>query len=616
MKSQNSFPPGAGWLPLVVALIVVFLASTIALAPQFDTKVVGANNRTALNTSGTHQQTQTVIVGGKKVTRTVTVPNILGGGSSDTVTDVVTGGGGSAGQAAVNGDAGASGLAGSTTTSGGGPSGGGAATGAGGSAPTACDPATDPTCPSGGGSAPSGGGSAPSGGGAAPSGGGAAPAPCDPSTDPSCPSGGATPPPSGGGAGPITCDASGNGGSTAPGVSANEIHVASTIVSKGSSVGGGFLGEAQDGIKAAINEVNNAGGICGRRVTFESVNSGWNGPTGQADIQNYINAGNVFALVAEPDSEGLGAAIDSKTIDNAGMPVVGSDGMLKNQYHDPWVWPVAASTVSNMHIIAKYAYDHGARSFGIVFDNQYKFGVEGANAFDAEVARLTGNHIAGNNSNGACSQRFCGIPGGNTAGYSGYVNTFDTACSPCDAVVLLLEPSPAEAWMKGEDGQPKWYNSLYGGEPLFDDNVANNCPGCGAAPMKVWTGYHPAIQPFDGEAPVAKYTNSLSAVSPSDDPHNEFTEGAYLGTRMFIAACQALGKAGLPLTRQNLQSELNSDTFDLGLSSAPLSYNGGADPHIANSAMAMFAENYSGTFNGWSYQSTDFVPDPAPGKEL
>ena len=161
---------------------------------------------------------------------------------------------------------------------------------------------------------------------------------------------------------------------------------------------------------------------------------------------------------------------------------------------------------------------------------------------------------------------------------------------------------------------------LYGGEPLFDDNLANNCPGCGAAPMRVWTGYHAGIQPFDSEPAVARYVNSLHAVGPNDDAHNEFTEGAYLGTRLFLEACKKLGEQNLALNRANLQQALNSGTYDLGLS-VSLSYGGGGLPHIANSSMAMFAENYSGnadsgTFNGWSYQSTDFIADPAKGQDL
>jgi len=422
---------------------------------------------------------------------------------------------------------------------------------------------------------------------------------------------------SAGGAASVQCAAGRNGGATAPGVSATEIHVASTIVTTG--VGAGFLGEAVDGMQAAINEANAAGGVCGRRITLDTVNSGWDQNAGQQDISNYINAGNVFALVGEPDSEGLKGAVDSGTVDRAGIPVVGSDGMLADQYTDPWVFPVAASTVSNMHIVAESAYAHGARSFGIVYDTHYKFGQEGAAAFAAEVQRLGGT-LQGAGGSG-CAQAYCGISSQDSS-YSSAITTFDNACGnaggsghPCDAVVMLLEPQPMEVWMKGEENAAApWYGTLYGGEPLFDDNFASLCAGR-CAHLTVWTGYHPALQPFDTEAPVSRYVQSLKSAFPDADAHNEFTEGAYLGTRLFIAACQAVGAQNKPLTRDNLRAALTTTSFDLGLS-APLRFP--ALPHIANTAMAAFADNsrQGGSFNGWNYLATGFVADRSAGKDM
>jgi ABC-type branched-subunit amino acid transport system substrate-binding protein len=429
----------------------------------------------------------------------------------------------------------------------------------------------------------------------------------------------------GGAGGGIDCAARRNGGATAPGVTATQIHVASTIVTTG--IGSGFLKEAADGMRAALDEVNSAGGICGRTLTFDNnlINDDWQPSQGNAIIQNWINSGNVFALVGEPDSEGLGAAITSGTIDRGGIPVVGTDGMLANQYFNNWVWPVAASTVSNMHIIAKYAADHYSRSgvpptFGIVYDTRYKFGREGAQAFDQEVRRETGHDIQGFGGAGCAGQTaYCGIDP-NSTDYSNEITAFNSSCSgtvtaKCDVVVMLLEPGPMENWMSGEaDCRCHWYSNLFGGEPLFDDKMAQNCAGCGQGHMTVWTGYRPAIQPFDSEKPVYTYCQSLRARNASDDCHNEFTQGAYLGTRLFISAVQRLAVRNLPLTRENLRDVLNGDSFDLGLA-GPFHF-GGSLPRQANLTMAAFSENYSGSFNGWSYDNTGFLPDPSPGRDL
>jgi ABC-type branched-subunit amino acid transport system substrate-binding protein len=383
-------------------------------------------------------------------------------------------------------------------------------------------------------------------------------------------------------------------------VTATSIEVRATTVTSGV---GDFLKEAGDGIQAAFNEVNAAGGICGRRINFSGTNTGWDGPTGQKYIEGWIHADNVFALVGQPDSEGLGAATEAGVVDRAKFPVVGSDGMLKSQYHSPWVWPVAASTVSNMHIVADWAVDAmHASSFGIVYDTQYRFGAEGAKAFAEELKRR-GKHIEGYGAGVGCSsanKAYCGISSDKQT-YTEEVNAFNNACKPCDVVVMLLEPRPMIAWMNQErNANGSWYRTLVGGEPLFDDNVGNGCPECGKAKLVVWTGYRPAIEPFDAEKPVARFCQALLTSFPSDDCHNEFTEGAYLGARMFVDAVERIAELNLPLSRDNLKAVLDSRTFSLGMTYQPLGFP--RLPHISNACMTAFSDNYSGSFNGWSYR--------------
>jgi ABC-type branched-subunit amino acid transport system substrate-binding protein len=402
-----------------------------------------------------------------------------------------------------------------------------------------------------------------------------------------------------------------NAGSTDTGVTAHQIHIATTTVTTG--VGSGFLGEAVSGMRAAIARVNQSGGICGRTIALDSLNDGWDAPTGAADIAKFIGAGNVFALVGEPDSQGLDAAVQAGSIDRAGIPVVGTDGMLASQYTDPWIWPVAASTVTNVHIAAQYAVQHGAKRVGIVFDDKYKFGKEGASAFKAEVRRLTGGTLGMGDT---CQTGYCPIAPDATD-FSTPVQGFNTACTAqgghdkCDFVVMLLEPQPMETWMKDEQNcSCTWYGTLVGGEPLFDDNMAGTCAQQ-CANMMVWTGYRPDIQPFDGQTPVYTFAHDLASVCPSCDPHNEFTEGAYLGTELFIAAAQ---KVGSNLTRAELRRVLDSETFDLGLSQ-PLHYGNGL-PHLANTQMAAFRDNAAGTFNGWGYLNTGFIADAHAGSDI
>lgn len=497
---KGAFPPPLGWIPVLVALLLVTIASVAAFVPQY-----GNHQIVGLSTTG------------------------QGGGGG--------GGGGTAGTAGTQG----------TTSVTGGKSGGLAGPGGNGTATSA---KTTGDCAHGK-----------------------------------------------------------NAGATDTGVTATSIHIATTDVTTG--IGSGFLGQAVSGMKAAIDAQNRAGGICGRQISLESINDNWDRTSGSSDISGFINSGNVFALVGEPDSEGLDAAWLSGMIDKAGIPVVGTDGMLSSQYKDPWIWPVAASTVTNMHVIAQYAHDHyNAHKVGIVFDSVYKFGSEGAGAFASELKRVNGSTLQ---MGGTCAQGYCGVQP-SSDDYSSQIHDFNSYCvgpPKCDVVVMLLEPKPMLTWMQGEEScNCSWYSTLMGGEPLFDDSFAGSC-GQDCANIVVWSGYKPDVVPFDGEPAVYTFAHELQAVCANCDSHNEFTEGAYLGTKLFIAACE---KVGSTLTRAALRAELDSDTFDLGLSQ-PLRYGSGL-PHLANSSMVAYSANISGTFNGWSYLSTGFLKDPSPGQDL
>jgi hypothetical protein len=235
---------------------------------------------------------------------------------------------------------------------------------------------------------------------------------------------------------------------------------------------------------------------------------------------------------------------------------------------------------------------------------------------------LTGHDIDGfsdDPTGSSCHQAYCGIATQGTTDFSNPINTFDGACQSssshkkCDVVMMLLEPGPMGTWMQSEANCGcSWYSNLMGGEPLFDDNLGTNCGGS-CRGMTVWTGYHADIQPFSTEAAVQHYTQALSSVCPSCDAHNEFTEGAYLGTELFIEACKRVGG---DLTRQALQQVLDSQTFDLKLAE-PLTF-GNSFPRVANFSMAGFADNAAvgGSFNGWNYLETTFIADPDRGKDL
>ena len=423
----------------------------------------------------------------------------------------------------------------------------------------------------------------------------------------------------GGPAGPVAtvppskyeCRAGANGGATDRGVTATSINLASTIVASG--IGSSFLGEMKYAMGAVADQVNRAGGICGRKIVIETRDDGWDASTGQQFLRNYIQDRNKFGIPVGASSEGLGVVVDSGDITNAQFPVIGSDGLAINQYLNkqgqaqPWVWPIATATVSEARIMANEAHARGARSMGVVFDRDYHFGKEAAAAFSAEVERLTQSPVQGYNSNNTCSARFCGIDAGKNS-YSGDVQTFYGA-KP-DFVALFLEPDTALTWM-GDPNTPSATDSQvkfgYGGaQPLFTYQFESQC-GAKCDQMTVWSGFKPNVEKYRNDAAVQSYIRALKAKYRQADEYNQFTQSAYVGMQFLV---EALRKVGPELTRARLKAVLDNMTYNDGLTlQGKLTFT--PSTRFANTTMQGFVMQYKGTPGGW--RLGPIMKDPRPG---
>lgn len=389
----------------------------------------------------------------------------------------------------------------------------------------------------------------------------------------------------------LQCSRTQNGGATDVGVTAGSIDLASTVVQSGP--GSSFLGSSPYGLRAVVSKVNRQGGICGRILKLKLVDDGWDKSRGLSFIKTFIAERN-FALPVVPSSEGLTAAIEASVIGKAGIPVVGSDGMLKQQYSSPWVWPVATATVSTMRIMAKYGFDKGARCFGIVYDTRYKFGSEGADAFRSYVKTLPGAKVCADV--GIFPAR---------ASYSAEIQRFNSACKKaCDFVAMLLEPQTAQTWIAGRPQFGELMTS--GAQTLFNESFAANC-GKPCNGMMLWTGYNPPIGNLAGLPDVATYVNDVRTVNPTIDPTNQFLEGSYLGMTVFVEALRAVGP---DLTRARLAQVMNSKAFASDISTK-LKWAQSAR-HANKAAQGFSIVVAQGSFAGFKNEQTGFIPDPKP----
>ncbi len=402
----------------------------------------------------------------------------------------------------------------------------------------------------------------------------------------------------------LQCARGRNGGATDKGVTGTSIQLATTVVRSG--IGAKFLGDVQFAMEAVRNKVNRAGGICGRLLEIKYVDDEWKEDRGARYIRSFIEEG-VFAIPVGPSSEGLNLAIRSGDIREAGIPVVGTDGMVISQYTDPWVWPVAVSTASSARIMAQHAKALGAKSFSIVFDQNYKFGVEAAKAFNAEVKRLTGSNVPGYDAQAqSCEQSFCGVIAGRL-NYGPEVQRFE----PGDIVAMFLEPATALRWM-ATPGRPTPESvheaggiGVWGAQPLFTYDFEVDCQDpCDG--IWVWTGFKPPIESYALDPLVQTYVSDLEKTNRSADKFNAFAEGGYVGMLLLVEAMQRVGPR---LTRAALKQVLDSMDFRSPLTIEPiLRWRSGN--HFSSAAMQAFEIQYKGSAAGWRAKAIVRDPDP------
>jgi len=389
------------------------------------------------------------------------------------------------------------------------------------------------------------------------------------------------------------------------GVSPTSINFAATVVTTG--IAKDFLADAQYGMEAVRTKANRQGGVCGRQIQIQYLNDGWDQTTGQRDIQDFIGENKYFGLAVNPSSEGLRGAIDSGLIDNSKFPVIGSDGMLHDQYTDPWVWPVATSTASVMHIMAANAASRGAHKFGIVWDQHYRFGEEGHKAFVGEVQRLGGTVTSD-----------VGVDG--TQGdFANQAKQFVQQCggtsfSNCDFVAMLLEPAAADSWVGPNDGglgDGQHHPAVGVGvpQPLFVNSFVHTCGGT-CSGMWAWTSFKPPLSPFDGEPAVKTYQADLAAVNQSADSSNPHVEGAYVGMLLLV---DALTKLGANPTRSDIKGVLDNETLDVGLSVSPVKFSGG-NHYGATGAQAFEDVTQGNSFANWRFTNVN-ANDASVGKD-
>lgn len=413
---------------------------------------------------------------------------------------------------------------------------------------------------------------------------------------------------------PPTCDGTRNRGRTDVGVTAKKIILGAVTVDSG--IAGSFLRDETTALQAVVARVNASGGLCDRTIDLEVRDSGWDPTLGYEEIQSLSKR--VFVLVVNPDSQGLKMASDSGFLQGEGLPVIGTDGLLANQLHDPYIWPVGPSMAGVMHVIADAQYASGMRHPSIVYETTFGVGRDGADAYSNEWARLTGSGVPGYSSTDECSRRFCGIPAF-AGSYTTQAARLAEACGQapaCDSGVVGLDPDSAVNWFRsnGRFGGIADPSGGAGAAPplLFNRSFAMRC-GTRCEDMRLWTAFLPPVAPFDTEPAVARYVDDMRAVSATVDVENQYAEAAYVGAE--LAVHTLLRASGMPggLTRENVVQALDTTVgWDNGLTVAPLSWSPG-NHHAATTLHAFDLFSQPGTV-AFRYVENSARTDPFVGQ--
>lgn len=361
---------------------------------------------------------------------------------------------------------------------------------------------------------------------------------------------------------PEACPNGQNAGATDVGVTATKINILVRLRQNSTATGA----------QAVINKVNREGGVCGRMLALTAVTDPGPNPSGD-----------FFASL--PDST---SGVPS------GMPIVGTDGLIAEEYQSPTTWPVGTPAAAQARIIGQHAWDGESRTFGVVYSQQ-QFGTEAKAAFENYVTARGGTVKAS----------IAVQPG--KASYTGEAQQLASNCG-CDAVVFALDRNSMVNFMSAlpeQDGKKKGLGLKVTSalSPTVSERFARDC-GRACADMLLWTPYTPAVGQYRDQPDVAAFVNDVKSVSATADITDHDIERAYLGAKVLVAA---LEQVGANLTRARLQSALNSMTYMSGLS-RPLRWDG---DRVANhAAMPVRVIAGSGGFMGFAVDNASFRTDP------
>jgi ABC-type branched-subunit amino acid transport system substrate-binding protein len=351
----------------------------------------------------------------------------------------------------------------------------------------------------------------------------------------------AGPPPGAPTPGAPTPGGSAVGGATDVGVTANSIKVGHIGIYSGPV--GSFGNNLSYAGRAKLQEINDSGGINGRKLDVLVRDDAWDGTKGMNAARDLVEREHIFAfccIMSVNTSDPLTPYADEHKI-----PHVGADGWGEPQYKGEWTFPVSASAVTEAHMLAKYqAEKQGAKRVAIIYINN-PTGRAYVKAYDDVIKKFGGEVVFS-------QPATFDDPGTTTFIAQARTQNIDTISTYLDPGIFTRMVREAAA----QNYKPK--NAFSGAAGLYFEVTPNftgpNGEGTIAATHWVTNDMDtPGYRAY--KAVVERYYPKID--------HSTWTKAGFVGATVFGNALKSLG---LEVTRQRLKDTVDTlSNFDTGL---------------------------------------------------
>ena len=335
--------------------------------------------------------------------------------------------------------------------------------------------------------------------------------------------------------------APGVGGATDVGVTANSIKVGHIGIYSGPV--GSFGDDLSYAGRAKLQEINDTGGVNGRKLDVLVRDDAWDGTKGMNAMRDLVEREKVFAIcciMSVNTSDPATPYLDEKKV-----PHIGADGWGEPQYKGQWTFPVSASAVTEAHMLAKWqAQNQQAKRVAILYINN-PTGRAYVKAYDEVIHKFGGEVVFS-------QPATFDDPGTTTFIAQARTQNIDTISTYLDPGIFTRMVREAAA----QNYKPK--NAFSGAAGLYFQ-VTPNFTGPNGEGTIAATHWETNDQDTPG---LRAYKATVEKYYPKID-HSTWTKAGFVGATIFGNILKGLG---LEVTRQRVKDAADKLTdFDSGL---------------------------------------------------